>query len=158
MPLSGMPIWFQGAEETLFNDLGRELIETLIVQNFILYRVNVEETESDFYGEAKQKIYKTPITVRARVQITDADIILEGGIRRASKGDMISYVYLQHMIEGDYEINVGDFIGYEGKYYEIYDAGYNKDSVDRKFGTDREYFREILAKVIKTEIFSGSTN
>jgi hypothetical protein len=150
---TGMSTWFQDREETLFNNLGRELVENLITQHFTLYRVDLSETESNFYGESRKKVFQSEIDVKARIQIADTDVYSEGGVRRMAKGDMSAWVYIQHMTENDYEINTGDFIGYEGKFYEIYDPGYNKDSLDRKFAADREYFREILAKVVTEDVF-----
>ena len=152
----GLPIFFGDEEESLFNDLGRELVETLINQHFTLYRIDVTAMEEDFYGESKHKVWHPEVEVTARVQIADQDVISQAGIRRMNKGDLSAWVYLQHMTEGDYEINVGDFIGYEGKFYEVYDPGYDKDSIDRKFAGDREFFREILAKSVSAEVFYTS--
>jgi len=156
MAYSGLSTWFKDAEETLFNNLGRELVETLITQHFTLYRIDSETTESNFYGESKSKSYLEPVDVVARIQIQDTDVYSEGGVRRMSKGDMSAWVYLQHMTELDIEINVGDFIGYAGKFYEVYDPGYNKDSIKRKFAGDREFYREILAKVVSPDIFKST--
>ena len=156
MAYSGLSIFFKDAEETLFNNLGRELVETLVTQHFTLFRIDVVETESNFYGESKTKSYLTPVDVIGRVQIQDVDVFSQGGVRRMSAGDMSAWVYLQHMAELDIEINVGDFIGYAGKFYEIYDPGYNKDSLDRKFAGDREFMREILAKVVTDDIFKST--
>jgi hypothetical protein len=152
---NGVPTFFGDAEENLFNNLGRELIETHINQHFTLYRIDVVNTDSDFYGESHTKVYKTPVEVSARIQIADSDVVSEGGIRRMSKGDMSTWVYLEHMEELDIEINVGDFIGFLGKFYEIYDPGYNKDSMDKKFAADRDFMREILAKVVHENVFKS---
>lgn len=151
----GLPIFFGDKEETLFNNLGRELVEHLVNQHFTLYRVNVVGTESNFYGEAKTKMYLPAVEVKARIQIADTEVLSEGGIRRLNKGDMSAWVYLQHMNALDIEINVGDFIGFQGKFYEIYDPGYNKDSMNRKFAGDRDFMREILAKAVHEDVFKS---
>lgn len=153
MVYSGVSTWFKNAEETLFNNLGRELIEGFITQHFTLYRIDVVNTESNFYNESKFKQFLTPVEVIGRIQITDSDVVSEGGIRRLSKGDMTAWVYIEHMEELNIEISVGDFIHYEGKYYEVFDPGHNKDALNRKFATDREYYREILAKVVHEDVF-----
>jgi len=155
MPYSGLSVWFRDEEETLFKNLGRELVEDLITQHYTLYRIDLVETESNFYGEAKTKIFKDSVEVLARIQIIDADIISEGGVRRMSKGDMSSFVYNDHLTELGVEIHVGDFIAYEGKYYEVYDPGYNKDAINRKFASDRDYYQEILAKVVDEKVFKA---
>jgi len=156
MAYSGLSLWFGEKENTLFNNLGRELVETLITQHFTLYRIDIDETDANFYGESKKKAFKTPQEVKARISIVDADVVDEGGIRRMSRGDMQTWVYLQHLTELDVSINVGDFIGFQGKVYEVYDNGANKDSMTRKYAGDRDYFQQILAKVITQDIFAGS--
>ena len=82
MPFTGMSIWFKEAENTLFNNLGRELVENLITQHFTLYRIDTLETESNFYGESRNKRYLTPVDVKSRIQIQDTDVYSEGGVRR----------------------------------------------------------------------------
>jgi hypothetical protein len=153
---SGLSIFFKDAEESLFKLMGRELVERLITQHFTLYRINPGKTESNFYGESRHKVYKDPVEVIGRIQIQDADVISEGGIRRMAKGDMSAWIYLDHMNELGIDINVGDFIYYAGKYYEVYDPGYNKDSLNRKFAADREFYREILAKVVSEDVFQST--
>lgn len=151
----GLPIFFGDKEEALFNQMGRELVETLINQHFTLFRIDVDATDDNFYGEAKHKVYRTPIEVKARIQIIDNDVVDEAGIRRLNKGDMNAWVYNEHLEENNYEINVGDFIGFQGKFYEIFDPGYNKDSMDKKFAGDRDFMREIFARVVPDGVFNS---
>ena len=151
----GLPIWFRDEEEALMKLMGRELIETLINQHFILYSVDVQNTDSNFYGEAKYKVYQSYTKLEGRIQIADTDIYSEGGVRRVAKGDMSAWVYDDLLTENNLTPKVGDFIGFEGKFYEIYDAGTNKDSLDRKLGGDREYFTELLAKVVDEGVFKS---
>lgn len=155
MVYSGLSTFFKDAEETLFKRMGRELVETLITQHFTLYQIEPGKTESNFYGESRTKVYKDPVEVIGRIQIQDTDVYSEGGVRRMAKGDMSTWIYIEHMEELGIEIHVGDFIGYEGKFYEVYDPGYNKDSLNRKFATDREFYREILAKVVADGVFKS---
>lgn len=153
---NGLPLFFGDEEETLFNSMGRELVETLVNQHFDLFSVNINETEDNFYGEAKQKVYDPMVEVKSRIQIQDVDVISEGGVRRISKGDMIAGIYRQHLTELDVTVDVGDFLGYQGKYYEVYDAGYNLDGLDKKWAADRDFMWMILARVVTRDIFKST--
>lgn len=152
----GLPIFFGDKEEALFKALGRELIEDLVNQHFTLFSIDVANTESNFYGESKNKVYRDPIEIKARIQISDTNLISEGGIRRMSKGDMKAGVYKEHLEELGVQIHVGDFIKFQGKFYEVYDAGYNLDSMDRKFAADRDFMWEILARVVHEDVFKSN--
>ena len=149
----GLPIFFGNEEEALFNALGRELIESLVNQHFSLFRVDLEATDSNFYGESHHKVYKPVVEVKARIRIVDVDQISEGGIRRMSKGDMEAGIYREHLEELNVEVNVGDFIGFQGKFYEVYEAGYNLDSMDKKYAADRDFMWWVLAKVVNRDVF-----
>ena len=151
----GLPIFFTDKEEALMIRYGRELVERFINQHVILYSISVKNTESNFYGEAKHKFYDKKVELKCRVEIADDDIYSEGGVRRTSKSDMNCWVYNEHLVEKEVTLKVGDFIGYAGKFYEIYDAGIEKDSLDRKLGGDREYYTKVLAKVVTPDIFKS---
>ena len=151
----GLPIFFGDKEETLFKAMGRELVEHLVNQHFSLFRIDVTKTESNFYGESKKKIYLAPLEVKARIRIADTEVISEGGIRRMSKGDMEAGVYREHLEELGAHINIGDFIKFQGKVYEVYDAGYNLDSMNLKYAADRDFVWKILAKVVHEDVFKS---
>ena len=156
MTYSGMPLWYDDSREgTLLKGFGRELVESLIVQNFTLYQIDLNETEKNFYGETKQKSYKTPVVVRGRIEIMDYDAEIVGGLRRVAKGDMMAFVYNDHLTELGIAISVGDYIYYLGKYYEVWDAGVDRDSNQTKLGIDRDYFVRILASEQKKAVFEG---
>lgn len=153
MVYSGCSLFITDKEAELQKMWGRQLVEEIIRQHFTLYSINLEKTESDFYGESKHKVYDTPVEVIGRIQVADADVISEGGIRRLSKGDISVFVYNDHLTELGVDIKVGDFIGFQGKFYEVFDPGYNKDSMNRKIGGDRDYYREVMAKSVSEKVF-----
>lgn len=151
-----MPIFYSGAEFQVQKLMGRELVESLIKQRVVLYRVDSVLTESNFYGESKQKNYKEPVTLLARVQIADEDATLVGGLRRVTKGSLVTHVYTDHLADQNVdEIRVGDFLKFEGKFYEIYDNGPNDDENQRRLGVDRGFYRTLLARHVETDVFSG---
>lgn len=152
----GMPIFYSGAEFQLHKTMGRELVESLIKQQVVLYRIDSETTEANFYGESKYKNFKTPVTLTARIQIADADAVFEGGIRKLKKGDMTMHVYTDHLADqGVDNIKVGDFLKFQNKFYTVYDNGPNDDENQRRLGVDREFYRTILAHVVESTVFSG---
>lgn len=152
----GMPIFYSGAEFQVQKLMGRELIESLIKQQVVLWRVDQVLTESNFYGESKNKNFLEPVTLVARVQIADEDATLVGGLRRVTKGSLITHVYTDHLSDqGVEDVKVGDFIQFEGKYYEIYDNGPNDDENQRRLGVDRGFYRTLLAHHAEADVFSG---
>jgi hypothetical protein len=152
----GMPIFYSGAEYALHKTMGRELVESLIKQQVVLYRVDQVLTDSNFYGESKVKNWKELVTLIARVQIADTDAMLEGGIRKLKKGDMIMHVYNDHLADQNVDdIYVGDFLKFEHKFYEVFDNGPNDDENQRRLGVDRQFYRTVLAHTVESDVFSG---
>jgi hypothetical protein len=152
----GMPVFYSGAEFQLHKTMGRELIESLIKQKVVLYRIDHENMESNFYGESKNKNWKQLVTLVARVQIVDQDAVFEGGIRKLKKGDMVMHVYTDHLADqGVDDIKIGDFLKFEHKYYVVFDNGPNDDENQRRLGVDRSFYRTFLSHVVESDVFSG---
>jgi len=152
----GMPVWYQDVEETLHKSLGRELIENLIKQEVLLYKMDIENTETNFYGESKRKNWLGPYTLYGRVQIADEDMVSQGGLPVISEGDMIFHVYNDILTEQGIDVVRGDFLYFREKYYEVIHHGPDLSANPTRLGIDRKFYRMILAHTTDTVIFSGT--
>lgn len=147
-----MPIFFSGAEFQVLKTMGRELVENLIKEQIELYRVDTENTESNFYGESKNKNWIGPTIVTCRVERTDRDVFLEGGLRRQRRREITVYVYQDHLKDiGIDEIRIGDFFKHRNDFYEVY----GNVGQGTRMGVDRGYYRRYRAFYVEEDVFSG---
>lgn len=152
---NNLQLFFGDKEFSLYKKIGREIVEDIISQHLTLYSIDIEKTESNFYGESKSKQYKTPVILNARIFIADSDIESIGGIQKIAEGDLIAHVYRDTISELGIDINLGDFLLYDDKFYEVYSEGENLDFIGRKMGSDRDFYITVLAKTIDNPMFEG---
>ena len=53
--------------------IGRELVQDIVEQEILLYKVNLEETLDNIYGEATHKVYWTPIKLNCLIKRGEQD-------------------------------------------------------------------------------------
>lgn len=148
-----LPIFYSGAEFELQKTMGREVVENLIKQQIVLYQIDTVNTESNFYGESKKKNWKVPVTLTARVQYGDKDVILEGGIRKQRRREITVYIYSDHMVElGLVDINIGDYFKYRNRFYEVY----GNIGQGNRMGVERPFYRVFRAHYVEPTTFSGA--
>lgn len=113
-------LFFGEREYKFFNDISQELVETVVCQQVKYYAVEEKLINAHpLYGETKNKIYREPISLYARVLYNEPEMSTgQFGIDRKYKID----VYLQkEILWRDLGTNprVGDYIEWDGTFFEI---------------------------------------
>lgn len=139
-----MPLFGGARDVSLIRHFSRELINSIIEQKVGYYKISLEKTETNIYGEAaKGKTYNDPVLINCLIDrgdmITTTD---EAGVTVVKT---VSYRFLRddlknfeiEGLEEGYEIfpEVGDVILWNGNYYEV--DGINEN--DLILGKDPEY-------------------
>ena len=141
-------------ERRLHMQYGRSHVETWIGQIFKLYRIDKIHTQSHgLYGEAKTKEFKEPIDVCGRVFIAEEDVNLDHGVRKYSKGDLICHIYIEHLQELDIVIETGDFIEWQGRWFEVYDHGRGHMGIPHLI--EDKYYHTILSSQSSRDKFEA---
>ena len=66
----GIQLFFGDAEERFFQNAGREITEKILLESFILYRIDLKKTRTHtLYGESKFKSYLEPVEVFGLVNV-----------------------------------------------------------------------------------------
>jgi len=162
----GVNQFFTNKEEAYFNKTGREISEKILQEDFILYRVDLKRTQTNRYGEAKEKRYKEEIIINGRinVEVIENTYHEDGGLLKKGFGNFEAHCYIEHLEElgliqfneGQrlvYEIKEGDFIGYKGQFYEIKDNGSQMINNQSSFAGDRRFATTIKAVEVGEHIF-----
>ncbi len=165
----GASLFFGEAEALFFDQVGREIVNDILLESFILYRVDLKKTRThSLYGEAIIKETQPPIEVFARinVEVGDPTYRTQKGITKQGMGDLTASLYLSHLEElgilqrdgADISIDMkkGDFISHKGQFYEIWNDGYADISNQFSFAGDRRAFLTIKAKEIDRDVFNGA--
>jgi hypothetical protein len=165
----GISLFFNDKEAALFMSAGREITEKILSEFFILYRVDLEKTQTDFYGQAKKKVYLPEIQIYGRINVEakDPEMMYKGGIEKKGMGNLTAHVYLSHLEElGLIEkrestntivtgIKMGHFIGYKGQFYKIINDGYSQISNEFSWAGDRRFYITITAVEVDEDVFKA---
>ena len=154
----GIQTFFGEAEERFFQNAGREITEKILLESFILYRVNLKKTRSHkLYGESKFKVYEEPLEIfgLVNVEVEKPSYTAGDGLIKKGFGEFKAQVYLSHLEELKAKIRMGDYVYHKGNYYEITDDGSSNVSNKFAYNGDRFFYIEITAVRVTKDKFEG---
>jgi len=113
-----MPLFTSVRDTGLLKGLNKEITQRIISMEVALFKISIEESEVNIYGESDQKVFYDPIRVYAIINPDDKN--------GNSEMDMISYersisfgFIKQELEEKEVTVEEGDFIFYDNKYFEV---------------------------------------
>lgn len=165
----GIGLFFSDKERNFFTNVGREIVEGVLQESLLLYRIDLEKTQADFYGQSKKKVWMPEIEIfgRINVEVQDPTYSVKGAVEKKGMGNLTAHIYLDHLedlglITKQQNTNVivngikmGHFIGYKGQFYKIIDDGYSQISNEFSWGGDRRFYITIKGVEVDEEIFQG---
>jgi hypothetical protein len=103
---------------SLFTGINRELLSDVIEQEILFYKISLEQTQANIYGEATEKVYWSPIKYNCLVQRGDQRSTVDElgvDIIRDVKFNLLR----QDLIDTRVEPEIGDIVMWLENYYEI---------------------------------------
>ena len=129
-----MSIFGSRKDFNLFREVSRELISSVVEQVVGYYKISLESTAANIYGESTNKVYSDPVKMNCLItrgnQVINANDFGQDMTRDAS------FAFLKDDFK-DFSLlaEVGDIIYWQGDYYEV-------DTVRENqlfFGKDNDY-------------------
>ena len=107
---------------SLFRHLNRELLGDIITQQIGYYKIKIEETYTNIYGEALEKYFIDPVLLNCLITRGDQD--WGGGALEMDFGPnedrTMKFAFLRDdLVDATVIPEVGDVIMYEEGYYEV---------------------------------------
>ncbi len=102
----------------LFTGINRELLSDVIEQEILFYKVSLEQTQANIYGEAMEKVFWSPIKYNCLVQRGDQRSTVDDlgvDIVREVKFNLLR----QDLLDTNVEPEIGDIVMWLENYYEI---------------------------------------
>ena len=114
------PFFIPQKEYDLINAVNEELIDEIVGQSVDIYKVNVENTDENLYGESTTKYYDVVFRVNCLILFNEPDVILdEFGTDVNSSIEM--YFQRNNLSSGSLNFypETGDIIDWNNFYWEI---------------------------------------
>lgn len=165
----GVKLFFGEKEASFFHTVGREITEDILLESFLLYRIDIKKTKTHkLYGEAKQKVWLPEIEIfgRINVEVESPTFQSKGGPVKKGMGKFTAHVYVEHLEElgliwrkSDNEIishiRMGDFLEFKGQYYKIIDDGHSQISNQHSWAGDRKFYITLKAVEVDEDVFKA---
>lgn len=128
----------------LLTKINRELLSDVVEQEILYYKISLEDTSANLYGEALEKIFLTP--VKLNCLITRGDQVITVDEMGPDLNRESSFAFLRKDLEDSVVVpEVGDVLLWEENYYEVdtvrenelflgRDNSYNLTDYGAKFG------------------------
>ena len=125
--------------------INRELLSDVIEQEVLYYKLSLEDTQANLYGEATNKTYWSPLKLNCL--ITRGDQVVTSDEFGPDLGRDVSFAFLrQDLVDTDMVPEVGDILNWQEDYYEVdtirenqlfigRDKSYNLTSYGEQFGS-----------------------
>ena len=102
----------------LFTGINRELLSDVIEQEILFYKVSLEQTQANIYGEGMEKVFWSPIKYNCLVQRADPTVTV-GDLGVDIMRDVKFGLLRQDFIDTNVEPAIGDIVMWLENYYEI---------------------------------------
>ena len=113
-----MPKFLQARDIDLFKSIARELVDDVIQNTIVLYKINMTETKVNIYGESLNKTWNPGVQLYALYSKSPEDVVYEGFGPEMQQN--ITFKLDRAMCEEkNLYPEVGDIIFFDTSYYEI---------------------------------------
>jgi transcriptional regulator with PAS, ATPase and Fis domain len=120
-----MALFGEQRDISLFRHLNRELIERIIQQTVGYYKIDLEASKENLYGEAVNKFYKDPVLVTCLLERGDDTAITD-----EKNLTSIKTIYARFLRDTLVDINLvpelGDIIMWNENYFEVSNVNENE--------------------------------
>lgn len=129
-----MSIFGSRKDFNLFRGVARELISEVVEQVVGYYKISLETTAANIYGESSSKTYNDPIKLNCLITRGDQTITSNDFGQDLTRDASFAFIK-DDFVDASLLAEVGDIIFWQGDYYEV-------DAVKENqlfFGKDNDY-------------------
>lgn len=113
-----MPKFISNRDVSFFKSIARELVDTVIQNTCVLFKININETKVNLYGEATNKTWYPGVELYTLIAKEPRSTGYEGF--GADTSQNIEFRFDRYMLEEKQTYpEVGDVIYFDNSYYEI---------------------------------------
>jgi len=144
------PFFLPQKEFDLINSMNEELIDEIVGQSVDVYKLSIDNTEENMYGESTTKYYDVGFRVNCLLQYNEPEITQdEFGVDVS--GDIEMFFQRQNLASGSLNFypEVGDIVDWNDAYWEI-----NGTTEPQLIAGHPEYKHQIKATAHRAKLSS----
>ena len=129
-----MSIFGSRKDFNLFRGVARELISNVVEQVVGYYKISIESTSSNLYGESTNKVYNDPVKLNCLVERGNQTASSNEFGQDMTRTAVFSFIK-DDLKDSNLMSEIGDIIFWQGDYYEVDNVRENQ----LFFGKDDDY-------------------
>ena len=144
------PFFVPQKEIDLINQMNEELIDEIVGQSVDIYKINIERTEENLYGESTAKYYDNGFRVNCLLQYNEPETT-QDEFGPDLHGNIEMYFQRANLSSGSLNFypEIGDIVDWNDFYWEI-----NGTSEPQLFAGNPEYKHQIKATAHRSRMSS----
>tara|TARA_B100000287_G_C20657062_1_gene788881 strand:+ start:1834 stop:2310 length:477 start_codon:yes stop_codon:yes gene_type:complete len=115
------PFFLPQGEMDLIDAINEELIDEIVGQSVDIYKVDVDETDMNMYGESDTKYFKVGFRVNCLIMFNEPETLYEGEYGPDYNATMEMYFQRANLSSGSLNFypEIGDIVDWNEHYWEI---------------------------------------
>ena len=144
------PFFVPQKEINLINDMNEELIDEIIGQSVDVYKVSIENTEENIYGESATKYYDVGFRVNCLILYNEPEIT-QDDFGADLSGNIEMYFQRENLSSGSLNFypEISDIVDWNDQYWEI-----NSTVEPQLVAGHPNYKHSIIAKAHRAKLSS----
>ena len=116
--MANRPFFVPQKEVNLIDSMNEELIDEIVGQTVDIYKITIDSTNENVYGESTTKYYDKGFRVNCLIQFDEPEVNLdEFGTDVNATIEM--YFHRTTLVEANFHPEVGDIVDWNGFYWEM---------------------------------------
>ena len=116
--MANRPFFVPQKEVNLIDSMNEELIDEIVGQSVDIYKITIDSTDENLYGESTTKYYDKGFRVNCLIQFDEPEVNLdEFGTDVNATIEM--YFHRTTLVEANFHPEVGDIVDWNGFYWEM---------------------------------------
>ena len=145
------PFFVPQKEFDLINSMNEELIDEIVGQSVDVYKVNIDRTDENVYGESTTKYYDVGFRVNCLILYNEPEIIHQDGFGADSNANIEMYFQRENLASGSLNFypEMGDIVDWNDHYWEI-----NGTTEPQLFAGHPDFKHNIVATAHRSRLSS----
>ena len=144
------PFFIPQKEINLINDMNEELIDEIVGQSVDVYKVSIDNTNDNIYGESTTKYFDVGFRVNCLILFNEPEVT-QDDFGADLRGDIEMYFQRENLASGSLNFypEIGDIVDWNDQYWEI-----NGVTEPQLIAGHPEYKHSINAKAHRSKLSS----
>lgn len=113
-----MPFYANSRDVSLIRHFNRELINTIIDCEVILFKISTQYSEQNIYGESTKRLFSDPIRINCVISREPKSDIGEDGFSDFTRTAVFSFLR-DDLVANELVLQEGDILRWDNDYYEL---------------------------------------